>query len=288
MSRTFVYIDGFNLYYGAVRYSPYKWLDVNKLVQNYLKSALIIRTKYFTARVAARSADPSQTTRQQIYLQALQTIPNLDIIEGNFQTTKALLPSAEDPSKHHSVMKTEEKGSDVNLAVHMMYDAFKNNFDQAVLISNDSDLSEAVRLVTSLGKKVIVINPHNGKPTYKLKQYASFTKQIRLGALAAAQFPDPIITLNHTISRPTEWNQLSLPGSYFLENSKWTWEIRRLRFKITSKSKSSGPREIQKWVRSQLKNPKYDFDIKKYSHGRIKLTFSDWAPIVTLMQRDKA
>ena len=65
--KTIVYVDGFNLYYGAVKDTPYKWLDINKLCQLLLPKHTIHQIKYFTARVVARPSDPDQPTRQQVY-----------------------------------------------------------------------------------------------------------------------------------------------------------------------------------------------------------------------------
>ena len=50
--RTIVYIDGFNLYYGCLKNTPYKWLNLEKLFMQLLdKKHKIIAVKYFTARV---------------------------------------------------------------------------------------------------------------------------------------------------------------------------------------------------------------------------------------------
>ena len=78
--RTIVYIDGFNLYYGAVKGTPYKWLDLRRMCQLLLPPNDIRRIKYFTARVIARPNDPNQPTRQETYLRALRSIPDLEII----------------------------------------------------------------------------------------------------------------------------------------------------------------------------------------------------------------
>ena len=86
MRRTIVYIDGFNLYYGAARGTPYKWLDLSRLYQIMLPGDLIPEIKYFTARVSSRPYDPDAPTRQQIYLRALRPIPNLSIHYGHFLT----------------------------------------------------------------------------------------------------------------------------------------------------------------------------------------------------------
>ena len=82
--RTFVYVDGFNPYYGAVKNTPYKWLDISKMCQLLLPKHQILKIKYFTARVSARASDPSQPTRQQAFLRALSTLPNLELIFGHF------------------------------------------------------------------------------------------------------------------------------------------------------------------------------------------------------------
>ena len=56
--KTSVYIDGFNLYYGALKQTPYKWLDIGKLCQVMLPAHVIHTIKFFTANVSARPHDP--------------------------------------------------------------------------------------------------------------------------------------------------------------------------------------------------------------------------------------
>ena len=80
--KTNIYVDGFNLYYGALKGTPYRWLNINKLCRIMLPRDTIHQIKYFTALVTSRPKDPDQLTRQQTYLRALQTIPNLEIIYG--------------------------------------------------------------------------------------------------------------------------------------------------------------------------------------------------------------
>ena len=71
------------------------------------------------------------------------------------------------------VVKTEEKGSDVNLATHLLYDGFKNDYEVAVVVSNDSDLLEPVRVARSLGLTVGVLNPQKNRPAYFLRRRIS-------------------------------------------------------------------------------------------------------------------
>jgi hypothetical protein len=90
--KTNIYIDGFNLYYGCVKGTPYKWLDVAKMCRLLLPKDNIRRIKYFTAEVKPRPHDPDQPLRQRTFLRALQTIPNLEIVLGTFLSHEVTMP----------------------------------------------------------------------------------------------------------------------------------------------------------------------------------------------------
>jgi len=98
----------------------------------------------------------------------------------------------------------EEKGSDVNLATHFVHDAHLNRFDLGVIVSNDSDLLEAIRIVRSLGKRVGILNPQL-TASRALSSQATFMKQIRRGPLAASQFPRLLRDPNGTFYKPDGW-----------------------------------------------------------------------------------
>ncbi len=148
MAKVNVYVDGFNLYYGATRNTPYRWLDLNKLCSNMLPNDSVGGIKYFTARVNARPNDLQKPVRQQMYLRALRTLPNVSIYYGHFLThSVSMMLTGVNPVQRVWVDKTEEKGSDVNLASHLLMDGFQSKYEVAVLITNDSDLSEPVRMV---------------------------------------------------------------------------------------------------------------------------------------------
>lgn len=142
---TNVYVDGFNLYYRALKpYPQYKWLDLAKLSQALLPDHQIKHIRYFTAVVDQRQGDPQQQIRQQAYLRALRTIPNLSIHYGQFKTRTLRRPLAE-PVRGFSgsvlVKTTEEKGTDVNLATYLIMDGYDGEYEQALIISNDSYLA---------------------------------------------------------------------------------------------------------------------------------------------------
>jgi len=104
------------------------------------------------------------------------------------------------------VIKTEEKGSDVNIATHLLHDGYKGAYGVAVVISNDSDLVEAIKIVRNdLKKGVIVLNPFKDTPSQELNRVATFVKPIRQGVLAASQFPSPMQDQNGSFYKPPNW-----------------------------------------------------------------------------------
>ena len=82
--RTFVYVDGFNLYYGALKGRSWKWLDLPALFAKVLQPQHdILTVKYFTARVSGTRTDPSKPQRQDVYLRALQRHrPEVEVFLG--------------------------------------------------------------------------------------------------------------------------------------------------------------------------------------------------------------
>lgn len=203
---TNVYIDGFNLYYGCLRRTRYKWLDLTKLCQILLPKHKIQSIKYFTAHVSARPNDLDQPIRQQTYLRALRTLPTIQIIMGHFLTTEIYMPLADkQPTQFVKVIKTEEKGSDVNLASHLIHDAYQKKFAVAVVITNDSDLLEPIRIVRrDLGYTVGLINPHH-HPSRALLPHVTFYKQIRESVLARCQFPTTMHDNVGFFTKPATW-----------------------------------------------------------------------------------
>jgi uncharacterized LabA/DUF88 family protein len=206
--KTNVYIDGFNLYYGALRKTAYRWLDVRNLCSLLLPHNTIYEVKYFTAHVSARPGDPDQPVRQQLYLRALRTLPGVSVHLGHFLTHEVMMPLVVPPGQrpqYAKVIKTEEKGSDVNLATHLLHDAHMNRYDIAVVVSNDSDLLEPIKLVRSeLKKKVGLLNPQK-RPSHVLQKNTDFLKPIRPGVLAASQFPLHLSDRVGSFTKPPAW-----------------------------------------------------------------------------------
>ena len=211
--RTYVYIDGFNLYYGALKGTPHKWLDVKALFKAILRPENeILKIKYYTARVSARPDNPDAPTRQDFYLQALEAyIPELEITHGHFIQKPVKMRLVEKmrfrQSMYVRVLKSEEKGSDVNLSVHLVNDAWNNRYDCAVVCSNDGDMAEAMRIVRRERHKSVVLvvpgDPATRPASSQLRRWASKTMHIPPGVLAACQLPNPIP--GTSIHTPKDW-----------------------------------------------------------------------------------
>ena len=213
--RTMLYIDGFNLYYSAVKDTPLRWLNPNALVARIFPKNQIIGTKYFTAGVSVLSGDVDQPIRQAIYWRALRTLPNMEIIQGHFRTRKVRAALVNPPPNTIEVFKTEEKGSDVNLAAHLMLDGFLDKYDCAIVITGDSDLVTPIRMVRDELKKPIgVLNPQrisgaNPRLTRKsagLREACTFYRnEITWAKLEASQFNLVLSDSQGTIHKPSTW-----------------------------------------------------------------------------------
>jgi len=206
--RTYIYVDGFNLYYRALKGTPFKWLDLGALFRAILEPHNnILKIKYFTARVSARPNDLSQPQRQDVYLKALQHhCPEIEFYFGHFlsHTVQAPLAKPGRGPRMVDIIKTEEKGSDVNLAVHLLNDGWMNVYDCAIVVTNDSDIAEAMRLVKEHNSKRIgLITPANSNPSRQLMKHADFCRRIRPNALKNSQLPSPVPGTNY--SKPPTW-----------------------------------------------------------------------------------
>ncbi len=217
--RTIVYVDGFNLYLRLLVNRPAaKWLNIKALSERLLDPANVVTdVRYYTARVSGRT-DPTAPGRQQIYLDALRTVPEISIHMGSFLLSEKFAGLVKPPEFRPrtelaqpwpdvvKVVKVEKKGSDVNLASHLLLDAFQGNFDVAAVLSNDSDLVEPIRIVTKvLGKPVGLLSPVSN-PTLELKNVASFIRRISVSDLAGSQFPEAIVLPDGaTLNKPAAW-----------------------------------------------------------------------------------
>ena len=207
---TNVYIDGFNLYYRALKDTPFRWVDLRKLAETLFPQDDIHRVCYFTARLDARPGNPSQRQRQQAYLRALATLSGFDAYYGHFRSGLKRRPLAEPVAglpTHVLVRDSEEKGSDVNLATRLLVDGFNAEYEQAVVVSNDADFAGAMRYVRDdLGLRVTLVNPdaRNSSPK-ELADAATYVKRLWRSHLRRSQLPDTFRDDIGVITKPAGW-----------------------------------------------------------------------------------
>jgi 6-hydroxy-3-succinoylpyridine 3-monooxygenase len=153
--KTIVYVDGLNLYYGSLRGTPHKWLDLHALFTNesVVRDCEVNLIRYYTAPAKASSSDdPQSPLRQQRYLRALKTYlgDRIQIVQGYIARTTPCLRLVQPCSseiRKVRVFQFTEKRTDVNLAADLISDACHARCKQAVLCSNDSDLVGALAVV---------------------------------------------------------------------------------------------------------------------------------------------
>jgi uncharacterized LabA/DUF88 family protein len=203
-----VYIDGFNLYYGALKGTSYKWLNLERFFSMLRPNDNIIKIKYFSAIVP----NEPQKSRQESYIKALKTTPKVEIILGKFKkkNVKCLIPRCNySGSKKFQVY--EEKRTDVNIGISLIDDVFTNQCEQFIIVSGDSDLVPAMQKIHVINpqKKIIVYVPANnairGAAT-EIRNTADKNKTLPNRLLPLSQFPSSITDTNgNIIYKPKEW-----------------------------------------------------------------------------------
>lgn len=214
------YVDGFNLYKGALANSPHKWLDLAALCDR-LAGERVDRVAYCTATLVDLPGNPSARTRQQAYLRALGGNPRIDVFMGKFSRRTPRLHRIPDPQcecctgviarrkcaccngRTIQVIKFEEKGSDVQLAVQLVKDASFDLYETAIVISNDSDLQPAIDAVEHhMGKRVMVVSPRKTGRSL----HGSLRGHLSKGLLTSSQMPETVLDLQgYQVTKPSMW-----------------------------------------------------------------------------------
>lgn len=242
--RVGVYVDGFNLYFGARSVcgrgtTGWRWLDLRALAQRLVpdfwldRGAYIERVVYCTARVSG-TEDRSSPAHQEIYLRALRASRSVDRIAfGTFVTRAKVAPLAERDERGRprlararwpvqvrrpdgtdvpgalfmvSYLDREEKGTDVNLATHLLVDVLDENVDAAIVISNDSDLALPLRVARG-NVPVGLLNPGAGPLAGRLRGLSfedarhHWWRRIERADYRASQLPERVGRLR----RPEGW-----------------------------------------------------------------------------------
>lgn len=211
-----IYVDGFNLYRQKLTHHPHtKWLDLNSMSQKLLPNHTIQRIPYFTALIRPiAGTDPRSPQRQQSYIRAIESNPKVAVHYGQFRSDKRLMPvlpiqfAADGTLVKRKVRKTEEKGSDVSLASYMLLDAFRDEADLYVLVSNDSDFAGTLTIMAGdLSKDVGIFSPVDSLSRGLAACGVQVLRKIRLGVLEDSQMPDTVVQGSVSIHRPETWRK---------------------------------------------------------------------------------
>lgn len=224
--KTTLYIDGYNLYYGVLRNTPYKWLDVVKLFTKITKehspASEIIAVKFFTAPVKIRLANHGEYSQksQRDYHRALELLyPDcVKIIQGFFTLSEGWYPIYETPIDRNKTVRAwnlEEKQTDVNIALNLYRDVSKNGTEQCILISNDSDLTPALQAIkedfpeVKLGAIMPILHKEEKTrrpPNAGISEFTDWTRgYIRDEELQDSQLPEKIPTKKKPLFKPSYW-----------------------------------------------------------------------------------
>lgn len=208
--RTIVYVDGFNLYYGAVRKTRSKWLNIELLFRRLRPHDEIRRIYYFTALVDRRE----KAARQMQYLKALETCPLVTTVIGRFKMKKVKCTVKQCTYKGRRLFEVpEEKRTDVSIATQIIDDAYQDEMDNMVVISGDSDLVPTLDRIRERfpEKKIIVYIPapskgHVRAAAVELRAAAHQARELPVILIRRSQFPRTVVGRNgKDIIKPPEW-----------------------------------------------------------------------------------
>lgn len=223
--KTNVYIDGFNFYHACFKnwddpacheFLPhgYKWVDFRALFEASYPNDQIHRIQYCTAMVRW---SPQKTARQEVFLRALRSTPRLRVHLGHHEERPKwgrLITSVPCPNNPQciagqplvQVMTREEKGSDVNLATYLLKDAFLRDFEQAIVVSNDSDLASAIHVARVDAKLPIHVLSPALAVAKELRTAATSARCLDKSLIPQCQLPRTITFKDGTaVHKPQDW-----------------------------------------------------------------------------------
>lgn len=160
--RLMVFIDGSNFYFSLKKTFSTSKIDLKKFVDFLIADNELISIKYYNAPLNQKD-DEEGYKKQQKFFEYLKTIPKLDLYLGRLEKR---------PDNHKT-----EKGVDVKIAIDLLVNAFKDNYDVAILISNDADFIPAIEEVQKIGKSVYYVGFSKMK-SYHLKKICDKTIKI--------------------------------------------------------------------------------------------------------------
>jgi uncharacterized LabA/DUF88 family protein len=209
LARVSFFIDGFNVYHslndpryldGTPKYRKYLWLDYSKFLTRHLrKQDTTSDIFYFSAYAHHRSKRAVRT--HQLLVNAWQST-GVTAVMGNFKQKDRLCTNCRTYYPSH-----EEKETDVNIAIYLLNEAYKDSYDTAILVTNDTDLVPAITMLKDIQphKRIGVLFPLD-RWSSELAQACDFVKHTKKRHLLKSQFSDPItLPSGYQFSKPPIW-----------------------------------------------------------------------------------
>jgi uncharacterized LabA/DUF88 family protein len=200
MPRIVVLVDGFNLYHSLQEnpaFHVYKWLNIDKLLKTYFPRG-IEKILYFTSPTPW---DADKVARHKIFIKALEST-GIEMVYGKFKDRDRKCPKCKQDYKSR-----EEKQTDVSIALTLFRMAYEKKFDEAILLTGDSDQLPTFKEVHKCfpGLRLGVLLPI-GREAAELKTESDFYMRIKTRTLAKCLFDDQVTLADGTIlQRPIEW-----------------------------------------------------------------------------------
>lgn len=208
MAKVIVLIDGFNLYHALDyfasgsnhhKFRRYKWLNLKKLASMFVFGKDTVEEVLYFTTIA--TWDSGKAARHKLYIRALEN-EGVQVIYGEFKRRMkhCRLCNGDFPS-------VEEKQTDVNIALYLLVRAIQQRYDKAIIISGDTDLLPAVKIVRSVfpAKQIGLVIPI-GRASEDFKQQVDFHYKMREHHLAKSVFPSPLTLQDgSTLTKPANW-----------------------------------------------------------------------------------
>ncbi len=197
--RSAFYVDGFNLYHAidALHKPHLKWLDLRKLSHRLLldrSNEQLTLVRYFSA---VKKTNPAKAAKHREYISALQH-EQVSVILGRFTAKET-----ECRNCSHVWMADNEKETDVNLALNVVVDAFKDLFDRAYIITADSDQAATFAMMRSLfpNKEMVTVSPPGMELSKSILTFASHKVRLNEAMVAQCLLPKERFHLSPTEAR---------------------------------------------------------------------------------------
>lgn len=151
-------------------------LDYNKLPQEIAKLAgeniQLLKTFLFIPKPDDFLMQDSGRLKKYNWQIGMKNQDFFDVIEGRHtaRPMPGFTTSTMNIYNHNSYF-IDEKGTDINLATHVLTKAFHNSYDIAIIVSADTDYIPVMDVLNTIGKSVIIAGV-KGQNLFAFKQHS--------------------------------------------------------------------------------------------------------------------